>query len=288
MRTISLTEAPQGIDPQLWRIDDAPAPVAGDLWLLSWDGTGLALGMVSSVHDGFVLVWPVSLPGDPVSRPAVTVTDTPLGVDLHVWPSRETGVGIELLHRRLGSMLDQQTIAATADAFDDGEPPPLPFADEPTDEQVARDYSLDMIEAWESICLRQWPQAGRTIVLDPDLLRRAELTPSRVAKTLGLESADAIHAFRGESSLSTSQAEQLASSAGVDLEDLAAAASTGLVARLLVQPARKASTLAVASALGVGESQARDRIAAEYALAARSSGDASQRLDAVFDRMLRE
>ncbi|QGH69779.1 hypothetical protein [Pseudactinotalea sp. HY158] len=287
MSTIPLDTAPPGVDVDTW-VNGAPArPAAGDLWLLSWDGHGLGLGVIASRHDGFVLVWPVSLPGDPVAPPAVQVDDTPLGVPLFPWPSRETGIGDALLHRRLGPLLAPEAMGATADAFEDGTPPPLPFAPTPPPQgaDAADTYSRQLIDTWERICFIQWPAPDAAETIYTDALRAAGLAPSEVADLLNLPTDQAVAIFLGQAPVTPEQASTLEGAAQAE-PGLLRAPMLDAAARKLIDPGRKAQVLAVSGHRNVSESQARDLVASQFALAARSNANADARLDAVFARLL--
>ncbi len=117
-----------GISADLWRRGAVADVVVGDLWLLSWNAEALALGVISGVGDGYVLVWPVTLPHEAASRPAVCVRNSPLGVSVFVWASRETGVGLHMLHRRYGKLLEETVMAEVAEAMEEGIQGPLPYA----------------------------------------------------------------------------------------------------------------------------------------------------------------
>lgn len=285
--TIPLDTAPPGVDTDTW-VDGAPArPAAGDLWLLSWDGHGLGLGVIASRHDGFILVWPVSMPDDPVAPPAVQVDDTPLDVRLFPWPSRETGVGDALLHRRLGQLLAPEVMDAIAEAFEDGTHPPLPFAPIPPPQgaSVADTYSRQLVDTWERICLTQWPDPDSLDTMDADALRAAGLVPSRVADLLDLPTDEAVAIFLGQAPATPQQASTLEEAAEAEPGSLRARTLDAAVRRL-IDPARKAQVLAVSGHRHVSESQARDLVASQFALAARSNADDDARLDAVFARLL--
>jgi len=124
----------------------------GELWLLRHRGEDLGLALVAAATGAYALVWPVSGPADPISRPAVRATG-PDGEPVYLWPSREVGVDPALLHHRLGRVLDPGAVAALADAIDAGEVPPLPFAPEPAPEAAAaaQVYSLGLVERWARI-----------------------------------------------------------------------------------------------------------------------------------------
>jgi len=289
MSTIPLQTAPPGVDADTW-VNGVPAPPAvGDLWLLSWDGQGLGLGVIASRHDSFVLVWPVSLPGDPVSPPAVQIAQTPLGVELHAWPTRETGVNDALLHRRLGPLLDPEVMDTTADAMDDGDSPPLPFAPTPSPDlaEAAYTYSLQMVDVWERICFIQWPAPDVAETIDVDAMRTAGLAPSRVAELLGLPVEQAVAIFFGETPVTQEQARTLEGAVQAAAGSLVSqAAIPDTVVRKLIDPRRKDQVLAVGERRALTEAQARDLVASQFALAARSNADDDSRLDAVFTRLL--
>ncbi|KRC39996.1 MULTISPECIES: hypothetical protein [Oerskovia] len=287
MSTLSLSSPPPGITEDVWATHEAAEPEAGDLWLLSWDGRALGLCVIYARLDDFVLVWPVSLPSDPVAPPAVTVTNTPLEVPLYPWPSRETGVSDMLLHRRLGRLIDTRTLEATAEAFDDGDPPPLPFAPvaATADRVAAEGYSLELIDIWASICLLEWPGPAPDRRLDPDALRKAHVSPSALAEILNSDTPTAVQVFRGEASVTPSQFEAIESATGVSPGQLVGG-NARKVQRLLIDPSRKPRILELSEHLGIGEADARDLVASEYALAARSTGGVEERLEGVFSRLL--
>lgn len=125
-----LMEYPTGLSgpsADLWErglADTALRP--GDLWVLSWDGRTVGHAVISAVKDGYVLVWPVTLPGEPAFAPGLTISPSPLGEPVVVWPTRETGIGLYLLDRSLGRLLDQQRLREISDALDAGVDPGRP------------------------------------------------------------------------------------------------------------------------------------------------------------------
>ncbi len=156
---------------------------AGDLWLLSWDGIGLGLGVISAHMRDYVLMWPVTLPSEPSHSPALLTEDSPLGVPVSIWPTRETGVGDALLHRRLGRLLTPRLMVAIEDALDEDESPPLPIAAPPSDPAQQRAQDEEMIDRWEAICLMQWPAPTATdLRLDREAAGRHGLTPTRLSQ----------------------------------------------------------------------------------------------------------
>lgn len=287
MSTVPLTHAPEGVaNSELW-IRGEPGQVApGDLWMLSWDGQGLGLAVISARLDGYVLVWPVALPDDDAHAPAVHVIASPLGVALDVWPTRETGVSDALLHRRLGHLLSPRLMAATADTLDNGEDPPLPFSPPAPDAASQRRRDEAMIDHWETICLTQWPTPSSSAPrLNPDTAREMRLAPSQVAALLDVSPADSVSVVRGEAELTPTQAELLAHHLAVSVRELTTASRNAAVTALL-DPTWKSSVLEVAQRLALDEARARDAVVDEFALAARSSNAVEDRLRAAFARLL--
>lgn len=124
----------------------------GDLWTLAWDGQVEGHVLVAAVKDGFILGWPVTLPGEPSFSPGMLFKDAH-GTTLTVWPTRETGLGLHLLGYPLGQLLDVRTIRSIAAALDDGEVPEGVFAPpiEAGDLQV-EGVPEQMTEHWGRLC----------------------------------------------------------------------------------------------------------------------------------------
>ncbi|WP_284251866.1 hypothetical protein [Litorihabitans aurantiacus] len=261
--------------------------ITGDLWLLSWDNLARGLGLVTAHFDEYTLVWPISLPSDPVAPPAIEIRQTPLGIPLYAWPSRETGISTALFDRPLGPLLNKSLVDATATAFDDGTPPPIPFTPEPTAEgrPAAKEYSRLLVDIWATLGDIQWPTFGTEARLNPDTLRAAGIKPSTLAHVLGMQTAAAVQAFRGESPVTSDQAESLAQVTGLDTRQLITTDSFEVSLRLL-KPQYKNQLRQVSLQLRVDESRARDIVASEFELAARSNGTIDSRLNGVFARLI--
>jgi hypothetical protein len=286
MTVYPLTEAPPGIAlPEIWTRGEPGRIAVGDLWLLSWDGVGMGLGVVSVRLPGYVLAWPVTLSTEPSHAPAIGIGLSPLGVPVSVWPTRETGVGDALLHRRFGRLLVPQLMAAIADAIDEGDQPPLPFQPASPDPTAQRAQDDDMIDQWEAICLTQWPgPSTSTLRLDRDAASVHRLTPGRLSELLDIDTNRAVALQLGEIPLEPGQAETIATELGVAEADLMTptreAASTALV-----DPVWKDDILELIARRRISEAAARDLVANEFALAARSSGSSESRLRAAFARL---
>jgi len=289
MTAYSLTEAPAGVaNPEVWTRGVPGKVAAGDLWLLSWDGVGAGLGAISARMPGYVLVWPVTLPSEPSHSPALMLETSPLGVPVSIWPTRETGVGDAVLHRRLGHLLAPRLMVAIEDALDEDENPPLPFAHPASDPAQQRVQDEEMIDRWEAICLTQWPAPTAT---DPRLDREAAsshgLTPTRLSELLKVDASEAVALQLGEVSLAPGQAETIAADLGVAVTDLLTPTRATATA-VLLDPAWKDHVLRLAAHRDISEASARDLVATEFALAARSSNSPADLLRAAFARLLGE
>lgn len=288
---LDLRRAPQGVTDESHWLNGDPGPVAiGDLWLLSWDGDGLGLAMISGIADDHVLVWPVTLPAEGAFRPAIELSTSSLGTALFVWPSRETGVGLHLLHRRFGAELSQRMMALMLEAVEAGKESPLPYAPLRSDDSATRDQDELMVDRWEDICFNVWPVpvAGEA-PLNRDVLRGTGITVADLAAALQLAPPVAAQLFQGEATPSGEQIEVLTERFGLAPSELLEPLVDESVVELL-SPVWKDDVLAVARRLEVGEAVARQRVREEYALAARAAGPAARqdRMAAAVQRLLRE
>ncbi|BDY26883.1 hypothetical protein [Mycolicibacterium mageritense] len=277
---------PGGVDADLWGQGDVADAAVGDLWLLSWNAEALALGVIAGVGDGYVLVWPVTLPTDTAFRPAVEVRQSPLGIPVFLWASRETGVGLHMLHRRYGALLPESVMAEVAEAMEEGVDGPLPYAQSTL--QLAYESSADeaMIDQWETICLNVWPQSRPDwSPLNRDVLRSLGVRPSDLAGALQISATEAVALFNGEQSPDDAQLATLESHLDAPRSRLL----DPLVdesARELLSPVWKDDVLKVAARLGDDEAAARDIVRQEYAYAPRSKGSNSDRMRAAIQRVL--
>lgn len=284
--TFTLDEPPPGVDASAWSGLESARPGAGELWLLSWDGRALALCMIAGVAPTFVLAWPVTLPEEPAFRPALVIADTPLGLPLNLWPTRETGIGMHLLHRRLGSLLSHRTIALVEEALEDEGNTPVPFADENVPEERAEEASDRMVEHWEQLCFHTWPRPRvGTSPLSANLLRDMGMTLSDLAEALKLTPPRAVGMMRGEELPTADQLELIAQRLNLEPEALLGGALEG-DDQLLISPEVKDRVLDIAMLHNTDEGHARQLLRSEFALAARSDNDPRTRLEAAVHRLL--
>jgi transcriptional regulator with XRE-family HTH domain len=284
---LNLTSPPPGgVDADLWRQGQVADAAIGDLWLLSWNVEALALGVIAGVGDDYVLVWPVTLPSDAAFRPAVQVGHSPLGIPVFMWASRETGVGLHMLHRRYGRLLPESVMAEVAEAMEEGADGPLPYA--PSATQLEQETSDDdaMVDQWENICLNVWPRSRPDwALLNRDVLRSLGVRPSDLGTALGIAASDAVALFNGEQSPDAAQLTALESHLGTPgsrlLDPLVDES-----ARELLSPAWKDDIVKVAARLGDDEDTARDILREEYSYAPRSTGSSSDRMREAIQRVL--
>ncbi len=285
---LRLDSAPFGVPEDRWILADAASQAQiGELWLISWDGEALALGVISRRSAGFVACWPVTFADAPVFAPALVIEDSPLGVPVLVWPTRETGLGMHMLHRRFGQVISRTTMAVVDRAMDDdGGEFPLALAAPTVEGEAAEQASDEMLDLWESICLNTWPTAvrGRT-PFRASALQAAGMQASEIAAALAVPLPAAASLIRGELIPTADQVETLALALGVDPESILESGEDGQ-AQVLLAPEFKEGFLQLARSRAISEAEARDLVRAEFALAARSAGDTSARARSVIERLL--
>jgi len=285
--SLSIDDSPHGVATDAWMHSVPGNPQIGDLWLLSWDAQALGLVVVSGVAPTFVLGWPVTLPGDQTFPPAISVDESPLG-QIAVWPSRETGVGNHLLHRRLGTALSERTMHLLADAFEEGTEPVLPFATTDIGLEGRETASDRMVDAWEAINLNVWPVPRPGITpLDADVLRANGTQVGTLAEILSISVPEAVGLYNGEMAPAPSELELLVVALGVPTEQLLRSQlDTESIAMLA--PRIKDDLVEIIRRRAIGEESARDLIRSQFALAARSDDTPRSRLDAAIQRVLHE
>ena len=264
-----------GLPPVLSSRDGSESPnpadlevVAGDLWAMSWDRSYLGLVCVAAVKQGYILGWPVTLPDEPVFAPALVVNHTPLRTPLFLWPTRETGLGMHLLHWPLGRLINPQSIQRIAWAMEDGEDPGIPFAPGSAADAANTEADEAMVERWASLCFQTWPEAGARY-LSETKIKNAGGTASRVADCLGLSAVDLRPLWTGVQPASEEQLAEVARVLGVEASALLDDDPMGEAVERLAAPLFKEPLLGLASQVGITEGVARDRARSQYALAAR-------------------
>ena len=264
-----------GLPPVLSSRDGSESPnpadlevMAGDLWVMSWDRFYLGLVCVAAVKQGYILGWPVTLPEEPAFAPALVVNHTPLRMPLFLWPTRETGLGMHLLHWPLGRLINPQSIQRIAWALEDGEDPGMPFAPGAAADAANTEADEAMVERWASLCFHTWPET-RTLYLSETKIKNAGGIASRIADCLGLSSVDLRSLWTGVQPASEEQLAKVAHVLGVEASTLLADDPMGEAVERLAAPLFKEPLLSLASHVGITEGAARDHARSQYALAAR-------------------
>jgi hypothetical protein len=240
----------------------------GDLWSLSWDGFYLGLALVAAVKSTFVLAWPVSGNDEIVFAPALALPGRSSRFASYVWPTRETGLALDLLHCAVGPGLPADRIPAIAWALEDGTDPGLPFASGgATDpENVLADES--MIDRWTALCYHAWPPEERSY-FSSLAFQHLGGTARSAADALEIDATELRELWRGLTPPSEEAAARLAESVGSPLEAVLGPDPLGKVVARLANPAFKLQLLEAAASRGLSEGEVRDAVRTEYALAAR-------------------
>ncbi len=241
---------------------------AGDLWLMSWDGAYQGLVCVAAVKQGYFLGWPVTLPDEPAFAPALVVDHTSLGHPLLLWPTRETGLGMHLLHRPLGTLIDPRNIQRLAWALEDGERPGLPFAQGSATAETSAEADKAMVERWAALCFHTWPDITPRYLSETSI-KAAGGTSKRAAKCLALDPPDLRPLWTGVAPATEDQVNALAADLGVEASELLADDPLREAVDRLAAPTFKEPLLELASRTGITEGAARSRAREQYSLAAR-------------------
>ncbi|MDR3202672.1 MAG: hypothetical protein LBT54_06035 [Bifidobacteriaceae bacterium] len=269
----SLFDPPDGVDVALWRGGVPGEAKTGDIWLMSWDGRALGLGVIAGFGSDFIHMWPVTLPGELAFRPAVVAPDSPFGVPLTVWPSRETPMGYHLLHRGFGHVLPANAMALIEDAVEDGAAilDPHRYAPDRIDTRECEAADGEMLNQWDAIFWNVWPpSAVGSMPFNIGLLRERGFAPGRIAAVLGVDTSMVLGLVEQTEYPSAEQVQAIAAAAGVaePIDLLSPVSNEGVFAQL--SPTLKDEVLRVGRHLNLHEAKARDAILSEFALAARA------------------
>jgi hypothetical protein len=274
---VSRGDWPAGIPAsahELWdRGAQAEQVRAGDLWVLTWDGVVVGLAMIAAAKNGFALAWPVTLPGEVAFAPGLVVEDSPLGVPVTVWPTRETGIGNHLLDRSLGRLLSPARIPPISFALDEGEDPGLLFASGSARDAANLGADRLMVDHWTELCFNSGG-AEEGPFLDSEKVRQAGGNSRIVGEVLGLALPKLRALMDGVEPISAKQLTAVAERLGVDGDSIVRADPLAGVLIDIAQPSYKRDIVARTEATGIGEADIRRSTRREFALAARNDSDA--------------
>lgn len=241
-----------------------PSPQAGELWALVWDGEVLGHVVVASAKKGYVLAWPASPDPDDSFRPGVLLKG-PTGKSLTAWPTRETGIGNHLLAGRLDILLPASMVHRIAAQLDDDEEPDVTWAHRwgtlSEDEHFA--------ERWSALC-HHTGRGADGHYLDEGKAKSAGLSSRWIAQRLDLDPEDARAIWLGEETLTSEQADRVASGFAGDIADILGPDPALDMWSLLAEPLFKREVWECAQRAGLSETVMRLRASRDaYALAAR-------------------
>ena len=246
---------------------------AGDLWTLAWDSELLGHVIVASVKEGFFLGWPVTLPGEPSFAPGMLV-ESALGT-VTIWPTRETGLGLHLLERPLGQLLETREIRRIAACLDEGEDPGMQLAAVATANSVWEESSREMTEHWTELCFHTGRSDHDALFLDPAKIRELGGSAREVGNLLSLTPAETRTYWDAEQELPTHLAEMLLAHYGVEAAAVIRQSPAGRWWDLLALPLYKEEVEAACRQRQESEEKIRVEVArSAYGLAARQDSDA--------------
>lgn len=210
----------------------------------------------------------MSVPDESAFAPALVVNQTPVTSTLMVWPNRETGLGMHLLHRPLGRLIDPARIQRIAWALEDGEDPGMPFARGSAADEANAEADEALVERWAALCFHTWPESAPRY-LSETRIKNAGGNAMRAAKCFNLTPPELRPLWTGVQVASQDQVHALAADLGVEASELLADDPMREAVERLAVPLFKEPLLALASRAGISEGAARARVRGQYALAAR-------------------
>lgn len=277
-----VVDRPTGIPESAHKLWDdgmgAVPPRSGDLWVLSWDGNFVGLALIASAREDFVLVWPVTFPDETSFTPGRVISQSPLDIPLTVWPTRETGIGVHLLDRSLGQLLEPELVRTVMRALDGDEDPPLAAASGSAHEEKNQAADRALIEHWTELCFHTGVVAVEKF-LNSDQVQAAGGSSRSAAAALGLAPQQMRPIWDGVVSATDEQLAMLADSLGVnELALLRPDPLAGVVTRL-ASPRFKSLIKDKMTTTGLSEAAVRTAVRTEYTLAARDDAATADTID---------
>lgn len=262
-------------------------PQAGDIWMLSWNGTDLGLILLGYVQETYVSALPVTLDASKACASACVVPAdaSPLGTELVVWAPAPNSIGMHLLSRRIGALCTDREVQRMVHAANGEDIDPLfPLAVKELDVELLADVEF-IFNSFASFADHQWiaSDAGNAF-FDTQTLTSIEWDARRLAETLHVPTSIAAPLFHGEKIPLPEQVMAVAALTGLDEQDLLMPLHVR-EAVVLSQPELKTAILDLARQRKLDEGGARNlALQDSYALAARQSIDS--KMDAARHRVI--
>lgn len=246
----------------------------GDLWTLTWNGQVEGHVLVAAIKDGFILGWPVTLPGEPSFSPGLLFQDIH-GEMLTVWPTKETGLGLHLLGQPLGQLLDVKTIRSIAASLDDGAAPEGVMAPPMQESDVRAEKMLaQMTKHWVSLCFHTGRSSADEIFLDREKVSQLGGNARQISGLLKLTAAQTRSLWDGEVPLQPEAVVVLTEHYNVEEQNLTQTDPAQSWWDRLASPAFKEQVEDACRRRHVSEGDVRSEVVrSAYALAARQDGD---------------
>lgn len=249
-------------DAPAWAASSSPpvvGPAVGDLWTLVWEGRHVGVVLITRVLADHIV-------GMPVTDSPPTATELPVhwsGTTLAVWPQAETGLGLFLLHRKLGSPFTPEQVLEARRWNYRGEA--LQTLSPGTGDTNA-DNLESIVGDFGRLCFIEWPSPDEAS-LDVSALG---LTAREFHEATGLDVGRIVELWDGLP-LTGDERRMVR-----DINDEALTWSASGPALELSAPVVKDLVLELSDASGLSERDARNSARNAYALAART--------DSVFER----
>lgn len=244
----------------------------GDLWVLSWNGEVVGHAVIAAARPDYALAWPVTFPSEASFSPGLVVEDTPLGVPVTVWPTRETGIGNHLLDRSLGQLLSPDSIRQLSIALDEDDDPGLAFASTSAEDPENSEADRLMVAHWTELCLNNGGAEDGSF-LESTKVQRAGGDARIVSEVLGLGLPELRSVMTGATPITTEQLAALAKRLGVESGSLTGSDPLSDVVVDIAHPRFKRDVVARVAETGIAEEAIRRSARREFALAARNDGD---------------
>lgn len=273
----NITTAPEGLGEEaakLWLEGTSDFTLRrGDLWTLAWDGHVLGHVMIAALKDDFFLGWPVTLPAEPSFAPGM-LFEASFGTTVTVWPTRETGLGLHLLERPLGPLLETSEIRRIACSLDDGEKPEGRYAAQTSGNPAFEEVSSEMARKWAGLCFHTGRSHDNGFFLDQDKVRKLGGTAREIAELLQLSPAQTRTYWDGQQELPVQLAESLRAHFRVEIAEIIRDDPAERWWEMLALPTFKAEVEAACLQRGQAEEIIRlEAVRSAYGLAARQDSD---------------